>query len=98
MSVPRSASPKSSGSPSAAPRWRTWLFRGALLALGLVVGVGVPYFYVLDKRVRAEFEALVWQVPDGQPPVTLQTMAQISYRNPRAKVYSAHPQPTECRP
>ena len=63
MSVPRSASPKSSGSPSARPRWRTWLFRGALLALGLVVGVGVPYFYVLDKRVRAEFDALVWQVP-----------------------------------
>lgn len=63
MSVPRSASPKSSGSPSARPRWRTWLFRGALLALGLAVGVGVPYFYVLDKRVRAEFEALVWQVP-----------------------------------
>jgi cytochrome c551/c552 len=38
--------------------------------------------------------AAIWQVPAGSPPVSLQTMAQISYRNPRAKVYSAHPQPT----
>lgn len=63
MSVPRNASPKSPAPSSVRPRWRTWLFRGALLALGLAVGVGVPLFYVLDKRVRAEFEALVWQVP-----------------------------------
>lgn len=38
--------------------------------------------------------AAIWQVPAGQPPISLQTMAQISYREPRAKVYSAHPQPT----
>ncbi len=38
--------------------------------------------------------AAIWQVPPGQTPVSLQTMAQISYLNPRAKVYSAHPQPT----
>ena len=63
MSVPRNASPKSPAPSSVRSRWRTWLFRGALLALGLAVGVGVPLFYVLDKRVRAEFEALVWQVP-----------------------------------
>lgn len=64
MPVPRKASPDSSaGSKTARFRWRTWLFRGALLALGLAIGVGVPVFYVLDKRVRAEFDALVWQVP-----------------------------------
>lgn len=38
--------------------------------------------------------AAIWNVPPGQPPVSEQTMAQISYRNPRAKVFSAHPQPT----
>ena len=38
--------------------------------------------------------AAIWQVPVGQPPVSERTMAQISYRNPRAKVYSEHPQPT----
>ncbi len=61
--MPRSAPQKKSGSQPARPRWRTWLFRGLLLMLGLAVGVGVPVFYVLDKRVQAEFDALVWQVP-----------------------------------
>lgn len=63
MSVPRSASPPKSGSSPSRPRWRAWLLKAALLALGLAVGVGVPVFYVLDKRVRAEFDALSWQVP-----------------------------------
>ena len=61
--MPRNASPKNSESASARPRWRTWLFRALLLVLGLAVGIGVPVFYVLDKRVQAEFDALVWQVP-----------------------------------
>jgi len=61
--VPRNASPKNSEPAHARPRWRTWLFRFLLLVLGLAVGVGVPVFYVLDKRVQAEFDALVWQVP-----------------------------------
>lgn len=63
MSVPRNASPQKSGASPSRARWRTWLLRAALLALGLALGIGVPTFYVLDKRVRAEFEALVWQVP-----------------------------------
>jgi penicillin-binding protein 1B len=37
--------------------------RGALLALGLAVGIGVPVVWILDKQVRAEFEQLAWQVP-----------------------------------
>ncbi len=37
--------------------------RGALLALGLALGIGVPVFWVLDKQVRKEFEQLAWQVP-----------------------------------
>ena len=65
MSVPRNASPRKSGPDNARPRWRTWLLRGALLALGLAVGIGVPVFYVLDKQVRSEFEQLTWQEPMG---------------------------------
>lgn len=38
--------------------------------------------------------AAIWSIPAGQPPVSERTMAQISYREPRAKVYSEHPQPT----
>lgn len=38
--------------------------------------------------------AAIWSIPSGQPPVSERTMAQISYRRPRAKVYSEHPQPT----
>jgi len=61
--VPRNASPRKSGPDIARPRWRTWLFRSVLLALGLAVGVAVPVFWVLDKQVRAEFEQLTWQEP-----------------------------------
>ena len=61
--MPRKAPPQKSGPETARFRWRTWLIRGALLALGLAVGIGVPLFYVLDKQVRAEFEQLAWQEP-----------------------------------
>ncbi|HEX2860729.1 MAG TPA: DUF6797 domain-containing protein [Lacunisphaera sp.] len=38
--------------------------------------------------------AAVWRIPPGQSPVSERTMAQISYHDPRAKVFSEHPQPT----
>ena len=64
MSVPRSASPRKSGSgPAPKRRWRAWLLRGALVVLALLLVVGIPVFLVLDKQVRAEFDALAWQVP-----------------------------------
>jgi penicillin-binding protein 1B len=63
MSVPRNAPPKKSGSDPARFRWRTWLVRGVLLAVGLALGVGVPVFWALDKQVRAQFEQLSWQEP-----------------------------------
>ncbi|MFY2765350.1 penicillin-binding protein 1B [Arenimonas sp. MALMAid1274] len=63
MSVPRSAPPKKSDTETARPRWRGWLWRGALLALGLALGVGVPVLWMFDKQVRSEFDQLAWQVP-----------------------------------
>ncbi len=63
MSVPRSASPRNPEPKPGGRPWRRWLLRVVLLGLGLVVGVGVPVFWVLDKQVRKEFEQLSWQVP-----------------------------------
>jgi penicillin-binding protein 1B len=34
-----------------------------LIAVGLMIGLGVPYLWYLDKQVRREFAALQWQVP-----------------------------------
>ncbi len=39
------------------------ILRCVLLAIGLVLGVGVPYIWYLDKQVRSEFAQLQWQVP-----------------------------------
>jgi penicillin-binding protein 1B len=63
MSVHRSAPPRKPGPDSARPRWRRWLLRGALAGLALLLVIGVPMVWVLDKQVRAEFEQLAWQVP-----------------------------------
>jgi penicillin-binding protein 1B len=40
-----------------------WFLRALLLGVGLLVGLGVPYLWYLDKQVRREFAALQWQVP-----------------------------------
>ena len=62
--MPRKSSPRKPESPHVVrPRWRVWLFRAGMLALGLLVGVGLPVALVLDRQVRTEFEALAWQVP-----------------------------------
>ncbi len=42
---------------------RVWVLRGALVAVGLLVGLGLPYVWYLDKQVRSEFAQLQWQVP-----------------------------------
>jgi len=34
-----------------------------LLAVGLFIGLGIPYLWYLDKQVRKEFAALQWQEP-----------------------------------
>lgn len=43
--------------------WRRWVLRGTLLAIGLLLGIGVPYVWYMDKQVRKEFAQLQWQVP-----------------------------------
>jgi penicillin-binding protein 1B len=66
-----------------------------LVAVGLMVGLGLPYLWYLDKQVRREFAALQWQVPTrvyARPlllapgarldPATLEVeLASASYRN-----------------
>lgn len=46
--------------PSAAPRWKTWLSRGALLAAGFVVGLGIIKYSALfsDSDDTVHFVAL----------------------------------------
>ena len=63
MSVHRSAPPRKPAPDSARPRWRRWLLRAALVGLALALVIGLPMLWVLDKQVRAEFDALAWQVP-----------------------------------
>ena len=63
MSVHRSAPPRKPGPDSVRPRWRRWLLRVLLAGLALALVIGLPMVWVLDKQVRAEFDALAWQVP-----------------------------------
>ncbi|MFM6987462.1 MAG: transglycosylase domain-containing protein, partial [Arenimonas sp.] len=39
------------------------LWRLLLLGVGLMLGVGLPYLWYLDKQVRDQFAQLNWQVP-----------------------------------
>lgn len=39
------------------------LWRLMFLFVGLVVGIGIPYIWYLDKQVRDQFAQLNWQVP-----------------------------------
>jgi len=40
-----------------------WIMRCMLIGVGLIVGLGLPYVWYLDKQVRTEFAQLAWQVP-----------------------------------
>jgi penicillin-binding protein 1B len=42
---------------------RARLLRIALIGLGFLLGLGIPYVIYLDRQVRLEFEQLAWQVP-----------------------------------
>ncbi len=39
------------------------LWRLMFLFVGLVIGIGIPYIWYLDKQVRDQFAQLNWQVP-----------------------------------
>jgi penicillin-binding protein 1B len=39
------------------------LWRLLFLFVGLVIGIGIPYIWYLDKQVRDQFAQLNWQVP-----------------------------------
>ncbi|MBS0212632.1 MAG: penicillin-binding protein 1B [Proteobacteria bacterium] len=49
----------------ASPRrsWWRWILYPSLLGLGLLLGLGIPYVWVLDGKVREQFGQLQWQVP-----------------------------------
>ncbi len=54
--------------PNQAPEQTTSLLKRGLwrilfLFIGLIVGIGIPYVWYLDKQVRDQFEQLNWQVP-----------------------------------
>ena len=49
--------------PSPPGLLRRWILRAFLAGFGLLIGLGVPYVWYLDKQVRSEFAHLQWQVP-----------------------------------
>jgi mono/diheme cytochrome c family protein len=65
---------------------------GNFVVRGLVIPLGREHALVFDQELLRV--AGLWKVPAGQPPITLTTMAPISYANPRRKAGGEHPQPT----
>jgi penicillin-binding protein 1B len=67
-------------SPSFLRRLWKWCWRLGLLALGLLVGIGGPYVWKLDKQVREQFAQLQWQEPTRvfARPLTLAPGVQLS--------------------
>src|SRR5580693_5683950 len=44
-------------------RWLRWVLYPMLLGVGLLLGLAIPYVWVLDGEVRDKFGQLQWQVP-----------------------------------
>lgn len=65
---------------------------GDLVVRGVLLPAGVDTFVLFDQELLRPVAA--WRAPAGQPPITLMTMAQISYAAPRRKVGADHPRPT----
>ena len=58
----KNASPPDEVTPPDHPI-RDRLIRFVLVGLGVMLGLGLPYVWYLDRQVRLEFEHLAWQVP-----------------------------------
>lgn len=68
------------------------LVGGNFVVRGILLPLGTGHAAVFDQELLRI--AAIWEVPAGQPLVTLMTMPQISYESPRRKAASAHPRPT----
>jgi glucose/arabinose dehydrogenase len=65
---------------------------GNFVVRGIVLPLASGHCVVFDQELLRI--AGLWPVPSGETPITLHTMAQVSYANPRRKVGGEHPQPT----
>jgi cytochrome c2 len=59
---------------------------------GIVIPLAPDHALVFDQELLRL--AGLWRTPLDHPPVTLQTMAQMSYVIPRRRAYDDHPRPT----
>lgn len=59
---------------------------------GILIPLSTGHVVAFDQELLRV--AGIWQMPAGETPVTLTTMAQISYAKPRLKVGGQHPRPT----
>ncbi len=65
---------------------------GNFVVRGILLPLGATHCAVFDQELMRL--AGIWEVPAGQPPVTMVTMAPISYASPKRKAASDHPKPT----
>ena len=68
------------------------LVGGNFVVRGILLPLPSGHCVLFDQELMRV--AGLWAVPAGQSPVTLLTMAQISYADTRKKAAAAHPQPT----
>ena len=65
---------------------------GNLVVRGILLPLSSGYCVLFDQELLRV--AAIWRIPAGSAPVTLATMAQISYADLRQKAGARHPQPT----
>jgi len=65
---------------------------GNFVVRGILLPLPSGYCVLFDQELLRI--AAIWRSPAGSPPITLATMAQISYANIREKAGAGHPRPT----
>jgi hypothetical protein len=68
------------------------LIGGNFVVRGILVPLEAGGCLIFDQELLRV--AAIWKTAPGQPPVTLTTMAAISYAEPRRKVAGEHPKPS----